>query len=620
MTTRTFTPEIIRTRTTVEPIPLPAPDIAVAFHDDDSRGLIPVSELGAPLKLDLKVWDAAEPGYTYNLYWNGTDYPPIKVISATDKPGDPIFLDIPADLLSEGLHSAQYRTYSRPADSSNYSETFPVIVDRTAPGKPLLAAIQFPVEVQNGLTAAELTELGGKLEVMVAGYTGMMKHDVIKTFWGSIEGPTAVVDETDMGLNKVVFDFSAAFLQSISSGTHSVKYHVVDRAGNISDQSLAVDIVLMLEEVPDNYPAPVLDPGLGTLIDYAEAKPGVRVDIPRYLGATAYDQITLFWGDSLAMLPVQLPPGNENDDVILSLRVPYETIAVNPVGAISISYEVRRQNQLNGSSLPALIDVHITLPIPEGVTALTVQGTSDENSNTSDNFIDEDDYELNARAIIRWHPSFQVSDTLSLNWGDQMVSNWYQVRATDVAQQNNLIIPIDNTAIKTQGTGAQIPVRYRVTRLGNPNPSSSPIQNVTVRSKENLPGGQDGVDGPTFRLNPAGYISQSVAPDGTYGHIDAYANIMLGQKLYFTFKGFDRENNPIDSATFNASRILDDQDISNGYDFKVPFNTLRTICRGFCEAYIRIEPAPGSNQSSVTSRTTRVPVEMRESIEADCRI
>ena len=201
-----------------------------------------------------------------------------------------------------------------------------------------------------------------------------------------------------------------------------------------------------------------------------------------------------------------------------------------------------------------------------------------------------------------------------------MVSNWYQIYATDVSHAISLIIPIDNAVIKSQGTGAQIPVKYRVTRLGNPNPSTSPTQNVTVRSKESLPGGPDGVDGPAFKLNPAGYISQSVAPNGTYGHINPYANITLGQKLYFTFKGFDRENNPIDSANFTATRILDDQDILNGYEFNVPFSILRTICRGFCEAYIRIEPAPGSNQSSVTSRTTRVPVEMRESNEAVCSL
>lgn len=613
-------PEVIITRTTVEPIPLPAPDVAVAFHDEDSMGLIPVSELSAPLIVDLKVWPAAEENYTYQLVWDTQRTGLEKIISATDKPGDPLTLEIPVDVLTEGFHSLAYRTYSPRSETENFSDVFPIIIDRTAPGKPVLAPILFPVEVQNGLTAAELASLGNKLEVVIPGYTGMMKHDLIKTYWGDAEGPTATVDETDMGLNKVTFDFSKDFLESIPAGTHPVKYLVVDRAGNVSDDSVASDVLLLLEEIPENYPAPILDPAIGTLIDYAEAKPGVRVDIPRYLGAAAFDQITLLWGASLQMLPVQLPPGNENEDIVLSLRVPYETIAVNPVGTISITYRVARNNQLNGSSLPTPVDVHIALPIPETIPALTVQGSSLENSNTDDNFIDEDDYELNARAIVTWSSAFQVSDDIHLHWGDQDRLQWYQIRATDIALAKDLIIPIDNAIMKAQGTGAEIPVRYSVTRLGNPNPSVAPVQKVTVRSKEDLPGGTDGIDGPLFKLNGGGFISPNVAPNGTDGVVAPYANIKLGQKLLFSFKGFDRQNNPIEAANFTDSRILDDLDIENGYGFHVPRIVLQTVCNGFCEAYIRVEPAPDSNQSPVTSRVTRVPIDMRQSSELVCSI
>jgi hypothetical protein len=613
-------PVVIISRTEQDPFPLPAPDVAVAFHDEDSLGLIPVSELSAPLTADFKVWDAAEEGYTYKLYWDGTSTGPEKVILATDKPGDPLTLEIPVELLTEGFHSLAYRTYSPDADSENFSDVFPIIIDITAPGKPDLAAIQFPVEVQNGLTAAELEQLGGKLGVEIAGYTGMAKHDVITTYWGDVEGPTTIVSEDDMGLNKVLFDFSRDFLESIPSGPQRVKYQVTDRAGNISDESITVEILLLLEEIPENYPAPMLDPSIGTLIDYAEARPGVQVDIPHYPGASAFDQITLYWGADLQMLPVQLPPGNENEDIVLSLRVPYDTIATMPIGSVSISYTVTRQNQLNGTSLPTTVDVFLTLPIPEPTFAPTVQGTSVENPNTDDNFIDEDDYELNARAVVEWSNAFQVNDDINLFWGDEQRLQWRQINEADMAAQRNLIIPIANSIMKTQGTGAEIPVRYTVVRQGNPNASSSPSQKVTVRSKEDLPGGPEGINGPVFKLNPAGFISQSVAPDGTDGKIDPYANIAEGQRLFFSFKGFDRDNNPIEAATYTGTRVLDDQDIINGYSFHVPYITLRTICRGFCEAYIRVEPAPGSNQSSVTSRTTRVPVEMRQSSEPVCPI
>jgi hypothetical protein len=317
---------------------------------------------------------------------------------------------------------------------------------------------------------------------------------------------------------------------------------------------------------------------------------------------------------------VQLPPGDENEDVVLSLRVPYETIAIRPVGEVSVSYRVTRQNQLSGTSLPAEIDVFITLPIPEPMVAPVIQGTSLENPNVDDNFIDEDDYELNSRAIVKWSTAYRLNDELNLYWGDQQRLQWHQISEQDIAAQRDLIIPVANSIMKLQGTGAQIPVRYTVTRLGNPNPAPSPVQNVTVRSVEDLPGGPDGINGPTFKLTASGYISQLVAPNGTEGLVSPYVNIAEGQKLFFTFRGFDKENNPIDAATVTDTRVLDDLDVVNGYSFKVPYNSLRSICTGFCEAYIRVEPAPGSNQSAVTSKVTRVPVDMRRTNETFCSL
>ncbi|WP_062385655.1 hypothetical protein [Pseudomonas abietaniphila] len=619
MNNRKQTPAIIRNRQHRSQVPIAAPDIAVAFHDEDSFGLIPVAELDSPITVDLKVWEGAEPGYFYQLMWDGKAKGIEKEIPEFAQPGDPLTLELTADLQTEGSHSLGFKTRSASTGVEDYSGIFPVIIDRTAPGKPDLAAIQFPVEVQNGLTAAELERLGNKLQVEVAGYNGMAKHDLIQTYWGDVVGPTASVDESDMGLNKVVFDFSKDFLESITEGPKLVKYTVTDRAGNVSEDSIAVEILLLLEEIPIDYPAPVIDSAVGDLIDYSEARLGVQVDIPHYPGAAAFDQITVYWADK-PMLPVQLPPGEENEDIVLSVRVPYETIATAPIGQVRVSYSVTRQNQLNGTSLPTTVDVFITLPMPEPALGPTIQGTSVANPNIDDNFIDEDDYELNARAVVAWSDGFQVNDDINLFWGDQQRLQWRQINEEDVAAQHDLIIPIANSIMKAQGTGTEIPVRYTVVRQGNPNPSSSPYQKVTVRSKEELPGGPDGIDGPVFPLTPAGYISQISAPDGTDGQIKPYVNIAENQKLFFFFKGFDNQNNPIDAASYTASRELDDQDIINGYSFHVPFNILRTICVGFCEAHIRVEPAPGSNQSAVTSKVTRVPVDMRRTNETFCSI
>lgn len=614
------TPTIISTRSGRAPVPIEAPDIAVAFHDQDDFGLIPVSALDNPITVDLKVWEGAEAGYKYQLLWDGDAYGPEKIIQPEERPGSPLTLEIPVTLQTEGFHSLAFRTYSPNTTVEDFSEVFPVVIDRTAPGKPQLAAIQFPVEVQNGLTAAELARLGDKLDVEVAGYTGMAKHDVIESYWGDVAGPSVTVTQDDMGLNKVLFNFSKNFLETIPAGPHDVKYKVTDRAGNTSEFSIESSILLLLEEIPVNYPAPIVDPAVGGLIDYVEARPGVKVDIPHYPGAAAFDQITLYWGEDTPMFPVQLPPGDEDEDIVISFRVPFETIAVKPVGEVSVTYKITRQNQLNGSSLATEIEVFLTLPVPEPALAPIVQGTSLNSPDKTDNFIDEEDYELNSRAIVQWNDQFKLNDNLNLFWGDQQRLQWHQISEEDVAAQKDLVIPIVNSIMKAQGTGAEIPVRYTVVRDGNPNPTPSPTQTVTVRSREELPGGADGIDGPVFELTPTGYISLVVAPNGTKGLITPYVNISKNQKLFFTFKGFDLTNNPIEAATFTATRELDEQDVLSGYSFQVPFNILRTICHGYCEAYIRVEPAAGSNQSAVTSRITRVPVDMRRTNETACTL
>lgn len=614
------TPIVINTRQERAPIPLEAPDIAVAFHDQDNFGLIPVSELENGLILDFKVWEAARPGFTYRLVWNDVLTGAEKIIQATDQPGNPLTLEIPVTLLIEGNHRAGYRVFNPATEFENFSDTFPVVIDKTEPGKPELSAVHFPVEVQNGLTAAELAQLGDQVDAHVAGYTGMAKHDLIRSVWGGVDGPAAIVNEDDMGLNKVVLRFSGDFLRSIPSGLQAVTYEVTDRAGNISKPSIPVNILLLLEQLPENYPAPILDPDIGDVIKYSDARAGVRIDIPRYPGAQAFDQITLFWGADRPMLPVQLPPENESEDIVLSVRVPYETIALIPVGNILISYEVARQNQRTGSSLGTEAEVFLTLPIAEPAFAPIVQGTSLNSPDKTDNFIDEDDYELNARVIVKWDPQFRINDDINLFWGDQSRLQWYQIKEEDIAVGRDLIIPVANSIMKTQGTGAEIPVRYGVVRAGNPNEVMSFTQLITVRSKEELPGGAAGIAAPQFKLTAAGYLSLTVAANGTDGLIVPYANIAENQKLFFTFRGFDENNNPVEAATFTATRELDDIDIVNGYSFHVPFNTLRTVCAGYCEAYVRVEPAPDSNQSAVTSNITRIPIDMRETIETACTV
>jgi hypothetical protein len=585
------------------------PYVPLAFHDDDNNGLLPVSALSQPVSVELKVWEGARANDTYQLLWNGKVLGEEKVVTDSDQAGDTLTLNIPISALLEGTYSLGYRTTNIENGVSDDSEFIRVEVDRTPPGRPQLGPVKFPIDVEDGLTSAELTALGDVLEVEIGSYTGMAKHDLIQIFWGEDEGASTVVTATDMGLNRVLVKFDREFLEGLGEFDGDVTYKVTDRAGNTSAVSLPVRVQLKLVEAPSDFPAPILDASLGNLIDYQEAAAGVGVDIPLYPGAAAFDHLVLYWGNN-AMLPVQIPSGNEEDEIVLSLIVPFDTVALTPNQNVSVRYEVERAGTLIGSSLATEIDVLISLPGPATLDAPTIQGTSLNNPNTTDNFIDEDDYELNARAIIAWKPGFEVSDDLNLHWGEQNIVQWYQIKDSDVATQRDLTIPISNTILKLQGTGAEIPVRYSLVRNANPNPNLSEVQPVVVRSKEELPGGENGLSGPAFITNAAGVVGPIENPNGAPVKINPYENIHKDQNLEFFFKGFDDNNIPVADADYVDIRELDDQDVINGYSFLIPDSILRKICIGYGEAYFKVVPAEGSNQSSVTSKVTRVRINM----------
>lgn len=585
------------------------PFVEAAFHDEDNEGLLPVSALNEPVKVDLVVWDTAEIGDYYQVRWNHQKIGERKTIADTDTPGKPLFLEIPTEVLLEGIHDLSYSTINAENTVEEWSTSVSIVVDLTPPGRPQLGPIKFPAEIDGGLTSDELTQLGDKLEVEIGSYTGMAKHDVIRTFWGDVEGPGATVTAGDMGLQRVLITYSRAFLESLGNFNGVVSYDVTDRAGNVSSRSLGVFVHLDLEELPANFPAPVIDPAVGNLIDYAEAKAGVAVDIPQYPGAAALDLITLHWG-AQSSPPLPLPAGNEGEPIVLSIDVPYETIATKPAGAVQVRYDVQRAGARVGSSLESAIDVFITLPGPDVLVAPVIQGTSLTNPNIDDNFIDEDDYELNGRAIIAWKDGFEVSDDLGLSWGQESIPQWYQIKASDVANQRDLALPVPNSVIKAQGTGAAIPVEFTLTRFGNPNTAKSAPQTVTVRSKAETPGGENGLDGPTFITNENGVVGPIENPDGAEVTIAPYLNILKDQIVEFTFRAFDNNNLPIPAADYQDERELDQIDVINGYIFKVPAQNLKRICIGYGEASFKVVPPEGSNQSPATSRVTRIRINM----------
>ncbi|MFJ3465985.1 hypothetical protein [Pseudomonas sp. NPDC090201] len=596
------------------PRDLPQPTVPVA---DPVDGLLTLEDLQQPVVMHFVAWAEAAQGYSYQLMWNGLLVGAKQPID-TEQPGDPLTLEIPAALLAnDGLYTAGYAAINDVGGQYSASPTVPLIVDRTAPGGILLAGMVFPPETHDGmLTSDELTGMGNVLVADVPGYLGMAWGDQIRTFWGSVAGPEHTVTVTEVGEDHVLLNFTRAFLESLGDVEEPVYYTVTDRAGNVSINSLSKTFQLYLTQVPDDYPAPLCRQSEDGVIDDADARAKVAVDIPQYPSPQPGDRITLYWGAN-ALPEVPLQPGDETSDPVFTLNVPYAHIALAGDGDVQLRYEVRRGGRLVGTSLGLPVYVNLTLPGPqdpdpetpenEALALPIIRGTSD-NPDNQDNVIDEDDFLLEANAVIGWCDEFAISDVFRLYWGSQATPVTYTLRSSDVGR--DLLLTIPNALMTAEGTGDAIRVYYTVSHAGNPNTSRSPTQPVIVRSVGDLPGGPGGLAGPVFtNANQNNAISPVNSPDGTPIFIRPYLNADKYPRVSIVFHGYARGNpdTPVPGASLEFTHVMDELEQQQGYIFRVSAQQLRLICEGRGEAYYRVE---GPNGVIVNSITTNVIITM----------
>ena len=215
------------------PIPLPPPIVPMAHPED---GLLYISALENPLPVEVQVWEAAEPGYYFQLMLDNDPLGNIRVITTDDRAGDTITVFLDETLLDhEGTYALGYKTTSPNTQVSDYSPTIRLIVDRTKPGATLLAPLIFPTAT-----------FGDQLIGHLPGYAGMEPGDVIQTLLNGVEGPSHLVETDELTLRPVEITFSREDLQTHAAETVSIEYVVTDRAGNASITSLPTLVSLKL--------------------------------------------------------------------------------------------------------------------------------------------------------------------------------------------------------------------------------------------------------------------------------------------------------------------------------------------------------------------------------------
>lgn len=226
--------EFVMTEDTVRyPIPLPAPVVPSAYPED---GLLKISALENPVPVEVRVWEAAEPGYYFQLMLNGVPQGEIRVISENDQAGDTITIFLSETAFEhEGTYELGYKTTSPNTEVSDDSATVTLRVDRTQPGASLLAPLIFP-------TATFSDQLTG----LLPGYAGMQQGDVVQTLLNGSLGPTHTVTADELTLSPIEIVFTREHLQGHVPGMVSIEYTVTDRAGNTSITSLPTLVSVQL--------------------------------------------------------------------------------------------------------------------------------------------------------------------------------------------------------------------------------------------------------------------------------------------------------------------------------------------------------------------------------------
>ena len=481
---------------------LDAPTIPVALEG----GLIPIEHYGSPIIVNFPVWPSAEDGYTYQLVFDDVRVPPEKPILESDKPGDVLNVDIPVELLVEGFHTVAYRVYSPNTEIENFSATTQIQIDKTAPGAPELAPILLPQEVQDGLTSDELEAMNNVLPGRIAGYTGMAAGDVIRTYWGTVEGPEVVVDANDMGLKRVMVDFPRVLLEQIGDGQHAVHYRVTDLAGNVSQDSEKVTVELKLSVVTP-LPLPTILEAENDILDPANAPNGATVVIADSANLRQGDTVNLSWNGPNGSDQKEKSITQDDAGKALSVVFARALVDANDGQTVAVSYQVIRANGTSQDS-----EVYSVRVMSASVLPAPTMDTVQEDGVVNPGLIPE------AGATVRARYEVRAGDRVKVIWEG---ASRFETAEQEATGGTELVFQLPKALI-TASAGAQATLSYQVSRGGNvrdserrtlrvQNPLSLDTSPVTLGGKVYLvPSRPD-----TLPTMPGGTTVQRQASGGT---------------------------------------------------------------------------------------------------------
>lgn len=555
-----------------------------------------VLSLPFPLSYD------AEPGDTLQLTIDGR---PVGDITALDRhaPGEILQLvlaadDRPVSLVEDRrVVRINYQVYYGSGSGSNEygpnDQTF--VTDIVRPGRDSLAALSFdPRVIACGVTPDVLVDDGAGhryLPAVVKGYATEAAGDWIQ---GRIDDdPLLLSDiyelrEADVGKD-IEIRFPEALLDTLDGGRHTFSYRIADRAGNVSQRPVGVDLDIRLSEhIDDLLPptVPAAEDGLVTSDD-ARVDGGVKVVIPGNAAIAAGDWIVLRWNAHVSgRYPVL--SSQQGRDPLMVITSPYDDVYSDWLAGSGntdrdvtarVDYRVERGVSVIGTpaepALPAinlfgpggpdpdpLTPVHENMPLPD------VRGASGDPANV----VRAEDVAHDATATLAWEipgapgmQAFTAGDRIRLFWDGMPVGE--EVVVAD--PRHDVVVRVPSKVLRQHSPGRWM-VRYTASRalatVPFINMAASPSRSVSVEDYRQLPGEGELLLDATFAewVGSRVYsITLSDAIDGTPVRIRLdQPNVGPGDIIRWRFQGLDESGRPVDGTATSGEYEITVGDMS----------------------------------------------------------
>ncbi|WP_085717582.1 hypothetical protein [Pseudomonas sp. B28(2017)] len=472
------------------------PPVIVDAITGDADGLMPITKIGAPIKVDIPEWpdripdQPGDPTDTLYLEWLPNfsgDYLPVavpeEIPGSVTLPGSdfPLRREIPLSIFENYEGSFQFRYRVKMWNASEVHASAPITIDRTGPIRPDAPGAMITAE----LITTEILDNDDGVVCEIPDFVEDKKEFVqVAVFWmdtvpeNEADFPTVAVFKLLPADRKVTVP--KAFVSDLGSRTHYVVYFLFDKAGNRSEMSLPKPVSVALGVLPDDLQAcsvPLAADGLIDRADAAEITGPTKVHVEQYTGWDRNDGIVVQWKDLEVRTTVAA-----HEPFPLKITVPWSVLqqtydfTTGGVQTVTVDYKVLRGDYPTAS--PGSISVNQNFeiagpenpdpePINDQLELIRFQSFSGSSTELAVGDIGED-----ATGHIKLYDNPLPGDKLTLVYNGEVVSPAYTVTGSESPNQE-VPITIPWSVIEKTPVMDDLPMYYTVTRDGVPNPQES---------------------------------------------------------------------------------------------------------------------------------------------------